>query len=1122
MKLIHRSAFLFLLVFLLVCMTAFGTFAEGDLVLPSSTLVVEKEAFYGTKGIDRAVLPEGVLEIKERAFAESSLKTINLPASITSIADNAFDGSPLNTVIAKEGTYSYNWAVSHHYIDEDPVTGRLFYFAGKNNDNHFFERGGTADLSARITSTAAIQKITASVFYLDGPQEGLKWCDDISVLCAEDTYSFETYGTDLEYGIACEALPCGMFRLCLYAELADERVITACEYDFEVIERCSSVILPSDEIWLPFGETTLLSPAAEPSTASYADRFHYFSSDPDIVYVDSDGILYARDTLGSAVISVYSGDWYAAASCEVNVYNPLDYEECPVEIEVWSNAGSGNTGKYHQYGTSAEFTGMITSSVAIYEVYSSVVYRGGDLDGQSAYDCSQAVYYGGEDTYSIRIGSSALNTRLKFGNMPCAPLRMCLYAELIDGRTYKIYEYDFEIIKKCTSISLNRYEKRLPYGATFQITACAEPWDATYPNTFHYRSNSPYNAAVDENGLVQCTDNPGTAIITVYSEDWAVCATCEITVAGDVLEGEPQIVNALDESAIYDSPFGRSIWLNFTGVDGAYLYDVYRATSETGPFEFIGATEGDNETEWWIGPYDSGCTAVDNECDEDVIYYYKIQARSSSGALSDFSNMMVAHTGVNMIEEQVWIDSTIDELADYVDGSYETYYGVNGVIASNYEISRVTVTITNEWKTTMLSTDEYPWDKVYDLSNLDLYTYSFPDGYYKLVITATADDETKTIVRKWFAVYNSRYQPSTEQMQQDVLNYVINRKTSIFLPGPEVGAYLANMSTVDIIAMGLSDYTDIATSWIKDVIWGTPYNSYMELKYEKQIIDLLNDVFPEGKTDSLEALDSVAKVVKDLNSFVKKTTDFSLKEFGNELKRRINELDSVRDWQILGTLNLVHDCCDMLSDAFDYVGYTEDFVNILCELFTDHSKDLAALDLIAEVYNPYGDPEFTAALNTIRNNYRTQYGRSVQMIFDKLEKELTKKATKEINKIIMTEVVGSAYSLADTIAQITFKLTGITAAGKIRIEFVTQNNILHSMNRAYENICNEILESYYTYHTMPSENQINQLQAAFRTARQALIALNETMEELDEANIGAYLYYIDEAEKMTMPGVGRV
>ncbi len=188
------------------------------------------------------------------------------------------------------------------------------------------------------------------------------------------------------------------------------------------------------------------------------------------------------------------------------------------------------------------------------------------------------------------------------------------------------------------------------------------------------------------------------------------------------------------------------------------------------------------------------------------------------------------------------------------------------------------------------------------------------------------------------------------------------------------------------------------------------------------------------------------KVVKDLNSFVKKTTDFSLKAFGNELKARINELDSERDWKILGTLNLVHDCCDKLSDAFDYVGYTEDFFNILAELLIDHSKDLAALDLIAEVYNPYGDPEFTAALNTLRNNYRTQYGRSVPMIFDKLEKELTKKATKEINKIIMMEVVGSAYSLADTIAQITFKLTGITSAGKIRIEFVTQNNILHSMS----------------------------------------------------------------------------
>ena len=66
--------------------------AENVLTLPSAVRVIEEEAFEGDTSIDKVVLPEGVTAINARAFADSTLSEINLPASLESIDDSAFDG----------------------------------------------------------------------------------------------------------------------------------------------------------------------------------------------------------------------------------------------------------------------------------------------------------------------------------------------------------------------------------------------------------------------------------------------------------------------------------------------------------------------------------------------------------------------------------------------------------------------------------------------------------------------------------------------------------------------------------------------------------------------------------------------------------------------------------------------------------------------------------------------------------------------------------------------------------------------------------------------------------------------------------------------------------------------
>ena len=93
--------------------------AEGGnvLTLPKDLKVIEEEAFYGSASLDKVVLPEGVEEIQSKAFAGSTLKEINLPDSITYIAEDAFADSGLEKVVARDGTYAYEWALRHRYFD---------------------------------------------------------------------------------------------------------------------------------------------------------------------------------------------------------------------------------------------------------------------------------------------------------------------------------------------------------------------------------------------------------------------------------------------------------------------------------------------------------------------------------------------------------------------------------------------------------------------------------------------------------------------------------------------------------------------------------------------------------------------------------------------------------------------------------------------------------------------------------------------------------------------------------------------------------------------------------------------------------------------------------------------
>ncbi len=91
-----------------------STLGEVTFVTPDSLRIIENEAF---RDIDAKVvrITDDVTSIGNLAFADSSLQQIIIPASVTEIADNAFDGCGEFVVFCYEGSYAQEWVMSHRF-----------------------------------------------------------------------------------------------------------------------------------------------------------------------------------------------------------------------------------------------------------------------------------------------------------------------------------------------------------------------------------------------------------------------------------------------------------------------------------------------------------------------------------------------------------------------------------------------------------------------------------------------------------------------------------------------------------------------------------------------------------------------------------------------------------------------------------------------------------------------------------------------------------------------------------------------------------------------------------------------------------------------------------------------
>ena len=174
MKLL-KSIVVVIIIALAILFTTSAIAEDGVLNLPAALQIIEEEAFYGSTSLDMVVLPEGVKEIRARAFAGSSVSVINLPGTLEQIADDAFPAPGTVKVTAEEGTWAYEWALEKGYIEgratsplDDFVieNGIVVKYVGPGGDVVIPSKDGNGDAITQIGESSFIQCKTVTGIHI--------------------------------------------------------------------------------------------------------------------------------------------------------------------------------------------------------------------------------------------------------------------------------------------------------------------------------------------------------------------------------------------------------------------------------------------------------------------------------------------------------------------------------------------------------------------------------------------------------------------------------------------------------------------------------------------------------------------------------------------------------------------------------------------------------------------------------------------------------------------------------------------------------------------------------------------------------------------------------------------
>ena len=154
-----RNQFFVLFTMILSLLLAFQISAMADNAdLPDDLKEIGEEAFYGDQSITSLTIPDGAETIGARAFAYSGLEQIYIPASVTVIPSDAFDGVQNLTIVSPFDAPARAYAFEHQGIKwqgDVPITSLAFPDGNFRNVVRSYDSNADGTLSV-----AEIQVVT--------------------------------------------------------------------------------------------------------------------------------------------------------------------------------------------------------------------------------------------------------------------------------------------------------------------------------------------------------------------------------------------------------------------------------------------------------------------------------------------------------------------------------------------------------------------------------------------------------------------------------------------------------------------------------------------------------------------------------------------------------------------------------------------------------------------------------------------------------------------------------------------------------------------------------------------------------------------------------------------------
>lgn len=154
-----RNQFFVLFTMILSLLLAFQISAMADNAdLPDDLKEIGEEAFYGDQSITSLTIPDGAETIGARAFEYSGLEQIYIPASVTVIPSDAFDGVQNLTIVSPFDAPARAYAFEHQRIKwqgDVPITSLAFPDGNFRNVVRSYDSNADGTLSV-----AEIQVVT--------------------------------------------------------------------------------------------------------------------------------------------------------------------------------------------------------------------------------------------------------------------------------------------------------------------------------------------------------------------------------------------------------------------------------------------------------------------------------------------------------------------------------------------------------------------------------------------------------------------------------------------------------------------------------------------------------------------------------------------------------------------------------------------------------------------------------------------------------------------------------------------------------------------------------------------------------------------------------------------------